>query len=150
MRFFKDDRLLIIIALLFFLSNLLIHLYYFSGDLIIANLGGDVCHHINIVKNIYQTNIPNTDFIYSNWFNHNRIPAMTDIYPPGVHYLFGFASKIIGFNYLNLRIMNIILALINFYLMYLVTKQISSNRAGIISTILMSFNFFLYPKYNNF
>jgi hypothetical protein len=64
-----------------------------------ANVGGDPNHHFNIAWNIAHGRGPVTDFIFSYWFRHPAFPALTDIYPPGVHYVIGAFLTLFGDSY---------------------------------------------------
>ena len=77
-------NLLIILSIGIFLR-----IYYLlrkTGDIFQANLGGDSCYHYNVSQNILEGIGPKTSFIFSFWFPHPNIPALTDLYGPGYHY----------------------------------------------------------------
>lgn len=63
------------------------------------NVGGDPNHHFNIAYNVAHGRGPFTDFVFSFWFRHPALPVMTDIYPPGVHYVLGLFMTIFGDEY---------------------------------------------------
>jgi 4-amino-4-deoxy-L-arabinose transferase-like glycosyltransferase len=75
-----------------------------TRDINSLNFGGDPCHHYNIAWNIARGNGPVTDFIFSYWFRHPALPALTDIYPPGVHYVLAFFLRILGEDYGSARL----------------------------------------------
>ena len=81
MKIFADKNYLKII---FF--GLLLRLFYLIskvGEITKINLGGDPCHHFNIVFNISK--FIGLKLIFSSYWHHNQLPAFTDVYPPGFH-----------------------------------------------------------------
>ena len=80
----KYFNLLIIVSIGLFFR--LFYLLKKTGDIFLPNLGGDSCHHYNMAYNIASGIGPKTSFIFSYWFYHDHIPAMTDVYAPGYSY----------------------------------------------------------------
>ena len=78
--------------------GLFLRLFYLVskvGDLTKINLGGDPCHHYNIAYNLSKFVGPKTNFIFSYWHHHEKLPALTDTYLPGFHI---FASIFLFFS----------------------------------------------------
>ena len=87
--YFKANQINFINILTILLIGFFLRLYYLftkTGNIFQANLGGDSCYHYNVALNISQGIGPKTSFIFSYWFPHESIPAVTDLYGPGYHY----------------------------------------------------------------
>jgi 4-amino-4-deoxy-L-arabinose transferase-like glycosyltransferase len=110
-----------------------------AGDLFLPNLGGDPCHHYNIAYNISKGIGPTTNFIFSYWFLHPSLPALTDIYPPGFHYFSAF-FLIFNDSYLTARIVVFLLSIFSIFLAYLIGKKVHSQNAGFIAAFILVFN----------
>jgi hypothetical protein len=110
-----------------------------AGDLFLPTLGGDPCHHYNIAFNISKGIGPKTNFIFSYWFLHPSLPALTDIYAPGFHF---FSAFFLMFNdsYFTARIVVFLLSLFNIFLAYLIGKKVHSENAGFIAAFIIAFN----------
>jgi 4-amino-4-deoxy-L-arabinose transferase-like glycosyltransferase len=110
-----------------------------AGDLFLPNLGGDPCHHYNIAYNISKGIGPKTNFIFSYWFLHPSLPALTDIYPPGLHF---FSAFFLMFNdsYFMARIVVFLISIFNIFLAYLIGKKVHSKNAGFIAAFIIAFN----------
>ena len=72
------------------------------------------CFHYNIAFNIAKGIGPKTSFIFSYWFSHENIPALTDVYPPGFHY---FSAFFLLFNdhYLTGRFANFFISIFYYF-----------------------------------
>lgn len=108
----------------------------------LPHLGGDVCHHVSITKNIAENNSPSTDFLLSFQFDHEKIPALTDIYPPGPHLFVGLILKLIKYDYLNLQIILCIISILSIILLYSITLEKTNKNTAIIATFILSFNYY--------
>ena len=76
----KTNKKNIINILLIILVGLILRIYYLlrkTGDIFKSNLGGDSCYHYNVAQNIAEGIGPKTSFIFSYWFPHKSIPAVT-------------------------------------------------------------------------
>ncbi len=112
-----------------------------AGDLSFPNLGGDPCHHYNIAYNISKGLGPTTSFIFSYWFEHHNIPALTDVYPPGFHYFASF-FLLINDSYNSGRFANFLISIITILLIYFTGKKIHSQKLGLIAAFIISLNYF--------
>jgi 4-amino-4-deoxy-L-arabinose transferase-like glycosyltransferase len=110
-----------------------------AGDLFLPNLGGDPCHHYNIAYNISKGIGPKTNFIFSYWFLHPSLPALTDIYPPGLHFFSAF-FLIFNDSYFMARIVVFLISILNIFLAYLIGKKVHSENAGFIAAFIIAFN----------
>ena len=117
------------------------YLFTKSGDLFVANLGGDSCYHYNVAYNIANGLGPKTSFIFSYWFLHPEIPAFTDLYGPG-YAMFLSLFLYLGDNFFNLRMANFLIGILSIFITYLIGKKIHSKKLGLISAFLISINFF--------
>ena len=121
-----------------------LRIYYLvrkSGDLFVANLGGDSCYHYNVATNIASGLGPKTSFIFSYWFYHPEIPAYTDLYGPGYA---AFLSIFLLFsdNFFSLRLANFLIGFTSIVITYFIGKKIHSKQLGLISAFFISVNFF--------
>lgn len=131
----------IVIILLIGLILRLTYLFQKTGNIFLPDLGGDSCYHYNVAYNIANGLGPKTNFIFSYWFYHDQIPAMTELYGPGYYYflsLFLFIKE----EFIMLRIANIIIGLSSILLAYLIGKSIHSKKLGYVSALIICFNFF--------
>lgn len=127
-----------------FIFGLFLRIFYLInkvGDITKLNLGGDPCHHYNIALNISNFIGPKTNFIFSYWHQHERLPALTDVYLPGFHFfsaifLFFFESA------LTTRFINILVYVINFLLIILISNRINEKKIGYLVCLFISLNFF--------
>ena len=110
-----------------------------AGDLFLPNLGGDPCHHYNIAYNISKGIGPKTNFIFSYWFLHPSLPALTDFYPPGLHFFSAF-FLIFNDSYFMARIVVFLISILNIFLAYLIGKKVHSENAGFIAAFIIAFN----------
>ena len=126
------------------LIGFILRLYYLftkTGNIFQANLGGDSCYHFNVALNISQGIGPKTSFIFSYWFSHKSIPAVTDLYGPGYHYFLSL-FLLIKDEFISLRISSIIVGMLSIVLAYLIGKKLKSKILGVISAIFICINFF--------
>ena len=110
------------------LIGFILRLYYLftkTGNIFQANLGGDSCYHFNVALNISQGIGPKTSFIFSYWFSHKSIPAVTDLYGPGYHYFLSL-FLLIKDEFISLRISSIIVGMLSIVLAYLIGKKLKS------------------------
>jgi len=132
------------LALLFIiLGAIVVRIHYLTslvGDVYLPNLGGDPCHHFNIALNIALGKGAVTNFIYSYWFHHSSLPAVTDVYPPGAHAYIALFLKAFGKNYFVARIAILIASILTIYLGYKIGKIIGGKKIGIISALFIAFN----------
>jgi hypothetical protein len=138
---FYNKNLFLIWIILTGIVLRIIYLLRKSGDLFIANLGGDPCYHYNVASNIANGLGPKTSFIFSYWFYHPEIPAYTDLYGPGYA---AFLSLFILFNdnFINLRLANFLIGFLSILISYFIGKKIHSKQLGLISAFFISLNFF--------
>ena len=135
----KNYHLLFIVLL-----AVILRIYYLinnAGDLSVANLGGDPCFHYNIAYNIAKGIGPKTSFIFSYWFSHDSVPALTDVYPPGFHF---FSALFLLFNdhYLTGRFANFFISILTIVIIYFIGKKIHSNNLGLLASFMLSINYF--------
>ena len=135
----KRNYILVIIVI----SAIALRMHFLSrlgGDIFLPNLGGDPCHHFNLALNISLNKGPVTDFIFSYWFQHEKIPALSDIYPPGPHSYIALFLKFFGNSYFVARIAVLIAALTSIILAYKIGKLIFNTPIGLISASLIALN----------
>ncbi len=142
-KFFYIDNeylnLLLIISV-----GLLLRLFYLfrkTGDIFLPNLGGDSCYHYNVAYNIASSLGPKTSFIFSYWFYHEHIPAITDLYGPGYHYFLSFFLYLKN-DFIILRISSLLVGLASIFFAYFLGKIIYSKKLGYVSALIICFNFF--------
>jgi hypothetical protein len=136
---FEYSNLLIIIV-----TGLFLRLYYLlqkTGNIFLPNLGGDSCYHYNVAYNIASGIGPKTNFIFSYWFYHDKIPALTDLYGPGYHYFLSL-FLLIKDEFILLRFSSLLVGLTTILLAFFLGKIIHSKKLGYISAIIICFNFF--------
>lgn len=132
-------NLLIILSIGIFLR-----IYYLlrkTGDIFQANLGGDSCYHYNVSQNILEGIGPKTSFIFSFWFPHSNIPALTDLYGPGYHYFLSI-FLLIKNEFFYLRISSILVGILSIILAYYTGKKLKSKTLGFLSALVICINFF--------
>ena len=139
-KIYNDNKCLVWIILL----GLILRVFYLlrkSGDLFVANLGGDSCYHYNVAYNIANGLGPKTSFIFAYWFSHPEIPAYTDMYGPGYA---AFLSLFLHLsdNFFNLRIASLILGILSILVIYFIGKKIHSKQLGLLSAFFIAINFF--------
>ena len=128
-----------IIIIGFFLR--IFYLFRKSGDLFVANLGGDSCHYYNLAYNITNGLGPKTSFIFAYWFSHPELPAYSDIYGPGYSMFLGL-FLLLNDSFFNLRLANLILGITSIFLVYYIGKKIHSKQLGLISSFFIAINYF--------
>jgi len=136
---FKYSNLLIILGVGLFLR--LFYLIQKTGNIFLPNLGGDPCYHYNVAYNIATGVGPKTNFIFSYWFYHDKIPALTDLYGPGYHYFLSL-FLLIKDEFILLRFSSLLLGMTSIFLAFFLGKIIHSKKLGYISAIIICFNFF--------
>ncbi len=87
------------------------------------DFGGDPCHHYNIAYNLALGNGAKTDFIFSYWFRHPNLPALTDIYPPGAHLIMAAFMKVFGINFLSARLASVTLGILSLILVFFICRR---------------------------
>lgn len=135
----KLKNLIIILSIGIFLR-----VYYMlrkTGDIFLPNLGGDSCYHYNVSQNILEGIGPKTSFIFSYWFPHQNIPALTDLYGPGYHYFLSI-FLLIKNEFFYLRISSLIVGMLSIILAYLIGKKLKSKTLGFLSALVICINFF--------
>ena len=136
---FKNSNLLIILGIGLFLR--LFYLLQKTGNIFLPNLGGDTCYHYNIAYNIATGIGPKTNFIFSYWFYHDKIPALTELYGPGYHYFLSL-FLLMKDEFILLRFSSLLVGLASILLAFFLGKIIHSKKLGYISAIIICFNFF--------
>lgn len=139
---FKKSQFKNLIIILFI--GIFFRIYYIlrkTGDFFLPNLGGDSCYHYNVALNISQGIGPKTSFIFSYWFPHEKIPAVTDLYGPGYHYFLSL-FLLIKNEFISLRISSLFVGICSILLAYLIGKKIHSTFLGYLSALVICFNFF--------
>jgi hypothetical protein len=136
---YKCSNLLIILGVGLFLR--LFYLIQKTGNIFLPNLGGDTCYHYNIAYNIATGIGPKTNFIFSYWFYHDKIPALTDLYGPGYHYFLSL-FLLMKDEFILLRFSSLLVGLTSILLAFFLGKIIHSKKLGYISAIIICFNFF--------
>jgi 4-amino-4-deoxy-L-arabinose transferase-like glycosyltransferase len=106
----------------------------------LPDLGGDPCHHFNLAVNIASGNGAVTNFIFSYWFNHFDLPALTDIYPPGTHIYIALFLKVFSKSFFIARLSVFIASLFTIYLGYRIGEKINGKITGLISAVFIAFN----------
>lgn len=140
----KTNKKNIINILLIILVGLILRIYYLlrkTGDIFKSNLGGDSCYHYNVAQNIAEGIGPKTSFIFSYWFPHKSIPAVTDLYGPGYHYFLSI-FLLIKNEFFYLRISSLLVGVSSIILAYLIGKKLKSKTLGLISALIICINFF--------
>jgi 4-amino-4-deoxy-L-arabinose transferase-like glycosyltransferase len=140
--FYKNNEYLnlaIIISIGFLLR--LFYLFEKTGNIFLANLGGDSCYHYNVAYNIALGLGPKTSFIFSYWFYHDSIMAITDLYGPGYHYFLSFFLYFKN-DFITLRISSLLVGLASVLLAYFLGKILHSKKIGYVSALIICFNFF--------
>jgi hypothetical protein len=136
---FEYLNLLIIIG-----TGLFLRLFYLlnkTGNIFLPNLGGDSCYHYNVAYNIATGFVPKTNFIFSYWFYHDKIPAFADLYGPGYHYFLSL-FLLIKDEFILLRFSSLLLGLTSILLAFLLGKIIHSKNLGYVSALVICFNYF--------
>jgi 4-amino-4-deoxy-L-arabinose transferase-like glycosyltransferase len=98
-------------------------LYHQVGHPYEPDFGGDPCQHYNIAYNLALGNGPKTDFIFSYWFRHPTLPAMTDVYPPGAHLVMASFMKLLGVNFFTARLASLTLGILSLVLVFLICRR---------------------------
>jgi hypothetical protein len=135
----KYFNLLIIVSIGLFFR--LFYLLKKTGDIFLPNLGGDSCHHYNMAYNIASGIGPKTSFIFSYWFYHDHIPAMTDVYAPGYSYFLSL-FLLIKDEFFFLRLSSLAVGIISILLAFFLGKIVHSKKLGYLSALIICFNFF--------
>ena len=141
MKILKSNLYFILILVSGFFLRLF-YMYNYAGNLHLPNLGGDPCHHFNTAINFSKFFIPQNDFIFAYWFRHEHLPALIDIYPPGLYVFLGLFLYLFGGSYLYARIFNIIISLLNIFFAYLIGIKINSKLLGVLAALSVSINIF--------
>ena len=105
------------------------------GQIHAPNFGGDPCHHFSIAKNLVDGNGPKTDFLLGFWFDHPTIPALTDIYPPGVHLVMAGFMKFVSNDFLGARLASFALGCLTILVLFLLAYKLRSLRAGVVAAV---------------
>ena len=104
------------------------------------NYGGDPCHHYNIAWNIANGNGPVTDFIFSYWHRHPRLPALTDVYPPGVHYVLAAFLKIFGDGYGSARLGCLVFGSLAGIVVYFLSREFVGRGLACVTAAILVLN----------
>jgi hypothetical protein len=104
------------------------------------NFGGDACHHYNIAWNVAHGRGPFTDFIFAYWFHHPALPALTDIYPPGVHYVLAIFLNLLGDNYGSARLASLFFGSIAGCIVYLLARQFTGRGLSFVAASILVLN----------
>jgi len=142
--YFKVNQINFINILTILLIGFFLRLYYLfakTGNIFQANLGGDSCYHYNVALNISQGIGPKTSYIFSYWFPHESIPAVTDLYGPGYHYFLSL-FLLVKDEFISLRISSLVIGMCSILLAYIIGKKIHSTFLGYLSALVICFNFF--------
>ena len=142
--YFKVNQINFINILTILLIGFFLRLYYLftkTGNIFQANLGGDSCYHYNVALNISQGIGPKTSYIFSYWFPHESIPAVTDLYGPGYHYFLSL-FLLVKDEFISLRISSLVVGMCSILLAYIIGKKIHSTFLGYLSALVICFNFF--------
>ena len=131
------------IAIILFIGLILrlVYLFQKTGNIFLPDLGGDSCYSYNIAYNISTGLGPKTSFILTYWFDHDTIPAVTDLYGVGYYYFLSFFLMIKD-EFILLRISSLIVGLSSILIAYLIGKNIHSKKLGFLSALIICFNFF--------
>ena len=139
---FKKSELKNIILILSI--GIFLRIYYMlrkTGDIFLPDLGGDSCYHFNVAKNISEGIGAKTSFIFSYWFPHQNIPALTDLYGPGYHYFLSI-FLLLKNEFIFLRISSLIVGILSIVIAYLIGKKLKSTTLGLLSALVICINFF--------
>lgn len=104
------------------------------------NYGGDPAHHFNIANNVAHGRGPVTDFIFSFWFRHPKLPALTDIYPPGVHYVLAAFLKFFRNDFATARFVCLGFGSLAPALVYLLARQFLGYVLAFVAAALLVLN----------
>ena len=124
--------------------GIFLRIYYMlrkTGDIFLPDLGGDSCYHFNVAKNISEGIGAKTSFIFSYWFPHQNIPALTDLYGPGYHYFLSI-FLLLKNEFIFLRISSLIVGILSIVIAYLIGKKLKSTTLGLLSALVICINFF--------
>lgn len=125
------------------LSGIVLRFFYMQklvGDPHFPDFGGDPCHHYSIAKNITEGNGPRTSFIFSYWFSHPDVPAVTDVYSPGPHFIMAFFIKFISNDFFGARLASFVAGVISLALIFFIGLEVSGILAGFIASLFLAFN----------
>ncbi|MDA9839106.1 hypothetical protein N9B99_05800, partial [Candidatus Pelagibacter sp.] len=95
----------------------------------------------NVALNISQGIGPKTSYIFSYWFPHESIPAVTDLYGPGYHYFLSL-FLLVKDEFISLRISSLVVGMCSILLAYIIGRKIHSTFLGYLSALVICFNFF--------
>lgn len=101
---------------------------------------GDNAHHFNIAHNIAGGRGPVTDFIFSYWFRHPRIPAMSDFYPPGYHCSVAAAFNVFGESIATARVVSLAWSLASIVAIYLFARALFGRGIGVLAAAVWGLN----------
>src|SRR4051812_33885258 len=118
----------------------LAYLWSLTDDPNRINFGGDACHHYNIAWNIAHGRGPFTDFIFSFWFHHPALPALTDIYPPGVHYVLGICLTLFGDGYGTARWTCFVFGSVACLIVYLLSRRFLGRPLSLLAAAIVALN----------
>ena len=90
--------------------------------------------------NISQGIGPKTSYIFSYWFPHESIPAVTDLYGPGYHYFLSL-FLLVKDEFISLRISSLVVGMCSILLAYIIGRKIHSTFLGYLSALVICFNF---------
>ncbi len=131
----------IIIIILIGLFFRLTYLFQKTGNVLLPDLGGDSCSAYNIAYNISVGIGPKTNFILTYWFDHNKIPAMTDLYGVGYYYFLSLFLMVKD-EFIFLRLSSLLVGLSSILLAYFIGKNVHSKKLGYLSALIICFNYF--------
>lgn len=118
-----------------------VHLSRLVGPPQSLNTGGDPAHHYSIARNIYRGVGPKTDFIFAYWFRHPTIPAMSDVYPPGFHYLLAAAFGVGGESPFTARMLSFACGILTLPVILLLCLELGASFFfGLFAALLVALN----------
>ena len=131
----------IVILLIILALSVLVRVNYLGQfDSSRFEMMGDNAHHFNIAHNIAAGRGPVTDFIFSYWFRHPRIPAMSDFYPPGYHYCVAAAFKLFGESIATAKAVSLVWSLASIVAIYLFARAVFGRGVGVLAAAVWGFN----------
>lgn len=110
----------------------------FSADRF--EFGGDNAHHYNIARNIAHGRGAVTDFIFSYWFRHPSLPALSDFYPPGYHTSVAAAFVMFGESIHTARMTSLFWSLLSVVALFLLARELANAITGLIAAALWAIN----------
>ena len=137
------SRMVCLSLMLVLVTGIILRVYFITnnvGAVSEPDFGGDACHHYSIAKNISDGQGPKTSFIFSYWFHHPDIPAVTDVYTPGCHYVMAAFMKLFSNDFFGARLASFVLGMFSLILLMLIGFTLNAPWAGVFAAGILAFN----------